>query len=56
MPDAERLKYCFEQGTSAYAKVRLHDGWYVGVHMEGLPFMELVVVEGAWSIGRKKNG
>lgn len=54
-PDLERLKFCFEQGTPAFAKVPRHDGWFVGVHMDGLPFMDVVAREGVWGIGRKQS-
>lgn len=52
-PDLARLWWCFEQGTPAFAKVKRHDGWYVGVHMDGIPFIEVHARDGSWAIGRK---
>lgn len=52
-PETAKLKFCFEQGTSSFVKVRRHDGWYIGVHMSAIPFMVIHASEGCWSIGRK---
>lgn len=46
-----RLKFCFEQGMTAFVKLKC--GLYVGVHMGQLPHMEPVSLEGKWSLCRK---
>ena len=55
-PERERLKFQFEQGVCAFAKLKNEwAGLYVGCHMEQVPYMDLVLTEGRWSIGRKKQ-
>lgn len=49
--ELERLKYCFENGTCAFVKLKV--GLYIGVHMDQLPHMEAVETEGRWSLCRK---
>lgn len=55
IPDAARLKFCFDQGTPAVVKVKRFDGWWVGVHADQIPSMEVTTSEGCWSICRKRE-
>lgn len=55
-PERERLRFEFEQGKCAFVKLKNEwSGLVVGCHLDQHPTMELLVVEGKWSIGRRKQ-
>jgi len=49
--EVARLRYCFDNGTAAFAKLKC--GLYVGCHMDQLSHVERIITEGKWSLCRK---
>ena len=50
--DRRQLMHSFDEEIPEY--IKLEDGYFLGVHVEHLPTLEVLEQAGAWSYGRIK--
>ncbi len=46
----QQLMYAFESGIPQY--IELPDGWFIGVNLADLKQLEIIDMQGEWSIGQ----